>query len=443
MKNRSWGSFSLGWPVVALVSVLLFQNCFSRFEAPLGENVELSSSSGSNSGSTVPQAPPAGQPSASMNPTLPAVRLASVIPEIANQALTLAMDQQTANCTVDVLIGWKCIDQNITTDEGKSYKIRVKWSRPGIESKGSVLMAVGGAGFGESRQDPPSRLVMDRLSNEDQLRIIELEFIDEPGAAAPWGGYWAHIGGYRSAGAAFNSAFTWIIRNHIVAGKFLNYLGGSNASTVAAYAMSNYGIDKYFDRVVFQMGPFLPSLQNACNPNSTSSIFLNPPDLQNKVFDLLNLWTFGDKGRSICGASEADRISILGSRRSFPTTHVHVIMGDLEERLGFGRWILASNLEWYQSISARSKERILRPEMAHNNSYKDMRRFLNLSPDQTAKADTDCIDSEGQFCGSGKVIRYNCRGCAQILAPTVDPLVPWVNIGGGCFHLPTEVACSN
>ncbi len=43
--------------------------------------------------------------------------------------------------------------------------------------------------------------------------------------------------------------------------------------------------------------------------------------------------------------------------------------------------MLASNLEWYNGIEAKSKSRLIRPNMAHNNSYEDMRRFLKLGPD--------------------------------------------------------------
>ena len=364
----------------------------------------------------------------------------SIIQSETNDILSDSTDTSTPECTAEVLKGWKCITASIVTDENKTYKISVKWSRPNLPSRGTMLMAVGGAGTGESRLDTPSKIMMDELADLDQMRVIQLEFTDPPTANNAWGGYWNHTGGYKSAGLAFKAAFDFILSRKIIRGSFLNYLGGSNASTVAAYAMSNYGLDKYFDRVVFQMGPILPDLANACSKTSASSFFINNPDHQKSVFSLINFWALGDVNNNICDNLANERVSILKfGKKNFPNTHVHVIVGAKEVTLGFGAWILASNLEWYNGISAKSKIRIIRPEMAHNNSYLDMRRFLKLAPNEVATEDPICQDSKGSFCDSTKrSVEWLCRACDQNHSPDSS----WVDVGGGCFHKQTQNNCS-
>lgn len=362
----------------------------------------------------------------------------SLASNFVNSDLALNTDQSTADCQPEVLQGWKCLYTSVTTTEGKTYKIAIKWSRPVIDSVGTVLLAVGGSGRGESRLDPPSKAMMDELDKLDNIRVIQLEFIDQPTSTNTWGGYFHHFGGYKSAGLAFKESLDLILAKGLVKGSFLNYMGGSNGSTVIAYAMSHYGVDQYFDRVVFQMGPFLPDLAHACDPGSASSFYLNTPDQQRSVFSLINYWNYGDANKSVCDHLDNDRTSILkGANSSFPNTHLHVIVGAKEVTDGFGAWILASNLEWYNGIQAKSKNRIIRPDMAHNNSYQDMRRYLRLAPHEVALEDAvaNCTEKKGTFQSNGQTVEWLCKDCNQTVAPPADPAHgTWNYQGSGCYH---------
>ncbi|MBC7743444.1 MAG: hypothetical protein H7061_14705 [Bdellovibrionaceae bacterium] len=300
---------------------------------------------------------------------------------------SLAIDQSTADCPEAHSIGWKCLVTSIHTIEGLDYKVALRWNRPAQTARGTMIMAVGGSGLGESREDAQSKQMMDELDQLDQMRTIEINFVDAPSAAPPWGGYFKYAGGYYSAGAALTSAVKFIFEKQINRGGFVNYLGGSNAGTVAAYAMAHFGMDRYFDRVVFQMGPFLPSLTSACNPTTASSFSINTYDQQVQVATLINTWTFGDAGKSVCQHSTPDRISSLeNGKKVYPKTHIHTIIGADEPTRGFGPWIVASNLEWFNGVTGKSKMRITREGMAHNNSYVDMRRFLRLGPNENIEA---------------------------------------------------------
>jgi hypothetical protein len=357
------------------------------------------------------------------------------------------IDATAPACTAAVLSGWKCFPTTIRTLEGDEYKILIKWNRSGLTSKGTVLMAVGGAGIGESREDPPSKQMMDELDSLDHIRTVQLEFVDVPNtslyAANPWGGYWKHFGSYHSAGSAFLASLELIDESGLFTGDFLNYLGGSNGSMIAAYAMSHFGADKYFDRVVFQMGPFLPDLSHACDRLNPASFFINTPATQKSVADLINIWSGGNPSEDVCNTLNNDRTSVLkGGNAQYPNTHVHIIVGADEVTRGFGPWILASNLEYYQAIDAKSKERIVRPGMAHNNSYQDMRRLLKLNQNESPEAEVLACpsNSTGTFCNqNGNSTDYFCNGCGQNMPP--DNFGNWVSVGNNCFHRGTTNSC--
>lgn len=375
----------------------------------------------------------------------------SIAPSYVNEANANSADVSTPNCTHEVMKGWKCLITSVTTSENLEYKVAIKWNRPLISSVGTVLLAVGGAGVGESRLDPPSKKFIDELDEIDHIRTIEIEFIDPPNSTNSWGGYFAHFGSYKSASLAFVSALELVLEKGLVKGSFLNYMGGSNGSTVVAYAMSHHGIDRYFDRVVFQMGPFLPDLNNACDPKSASSFYINNPEQQKSVFSLINYWNYGDAAKNVCNYLSNDRTSILkNGKSSFPNTQLHVVIGAKEETEGFGKWILASNLEWYNGIHAKTKSRIIRPNMGHNNSYEDMRRYLKLKPNEVAVEETPtsaCTsDSKGTFPNGQDTVEWLCRGCQQNTPPPSDSLGgPWMDQGNSCYHrvLHKAKTCSN
>ncbi len=322
---------------------------------------------------------------------------------------SFVLDQKALDCAEVTLAGWKCLNTTVVTSEGLSYKISLSWSRPHLASRGTVLMAIGGDGKGQSRADPPSKQMMDELSDLDQVRVIQLSFDDIPNRAPGYGGYWTHAGGYKSSGAAFQAALQVIIEQRIVVGDFLNYLGGSNGGMIAAFAMAHYEADQYFDRVVFQMGPFLPDLRNACSDQSPSGFHLNTQDSIKFLSGLVNTWTFGDPNTSICAAGAEDRVSILKDGKTvYPNTHIHTIMGADEVTRGFGPWILASNLEWFNAVNGKSKSRWVRPGVAHNNMYQDMRRLLKLAPHESPAYEANCLSPS----------------CEVKEAPTLPPLPP-------------------
>jgi hypothetical protein len=420
--------------------ILLFQNC-SPFKVEPG----LADTSGQQSStSSPPTNSESSLPEASLPPVTNAPRTGSVIPSFIDLTKAALIDEQTPNCTEPINQGLKCLNTSVVTSEGLSYKVRIKWSRPNVDSKGSVFIAIGGSGGADTqiRDNPPSKFFIDKLTNVDQLRVIDVEFVDKPINSNYWGGYFVHAGGYKSASLAFAEVVKLIVDKQIVRGKFLNYLGGSNASMVAAYSMSYFGTDQYFDRVVLQMGPFLANLKSSCAQNSSDSFYKNKPDQQTTVLQLLGSWRFGNPNQSVCSDLTNDRMSTLGPVLSFPYTHVHTIIGALETDYGFGQFMLNSNEVWFNSISAKTKLRIVRPEMAHNNSFKDMRRFLKLSPSEIPTDDPDYIDKTGEFCNGSVVVQFNCRAGAQILPPTDDLSIKWSDQGGGCFHLATTRACS-
>lgn len=353
------------------------------------------------------------------------------------------IDPSAEDCTEAYLKGWKCLSTTVSNDENKVYKIRLSWNRPNMPSRGTAIVVSGAESKVNLLEEAPFRNVLNKLSELDSVRTISLQFIDDPNPGSDWGGCWVHGGGYRSAGSAFNSAILKIINElKLKRGSFLNYLGGSNGTILMAYAISHYGLDQFFDRLVLQMGPILPSLSEACNSQNPASFYINTQEQQNFLFGLFNAWNSGQRsGPSICAPNSEDRMSILGPKTSYLNTHVHVIMGALEGSWGLGDFMLKSNKRWYDQISAKSKTYLLREEMAHYYSYKDVRRFLKLAPNQPIENDTDCIDTTVESCENSVAVVYNKRGCEQTLPPTHDRNVGWERLVDGYYKLNKGTAC--
>lgn len=295
-----------------------------------------------------------------------------------------AADKNTPDCSAP-LQGWKCLKTTITTLEGKSYNIFLKWNRPLKKSRGTVFYGVGGTGTDESVvQDPKFKAEVDQLDQEDNVRFVYLLMLDKDTVNPISSGYWSHGGGYESLAQVFMAILELGIKENIFHGNFLNYTGGSNGTMMISSAMSRFNADIYFDRAVLHAGPFLPNLTTACDRSSQSNFYLSNANQVSIIEDFLSRWAFKDPAKKVCENQTPDRLSLLGKglKNEYPNTRIHVIMGQKEVTDGFGHWILASNKEWYESIAAKSKERIVHQDIGHEYSYKDVRRLLKLGPDE-------------------------------------------------------------
>lgn len=321
-----------------------------------------------------------------------------------------AADKTTPDCTSTALVGWKCLKTTITTYDGNTYNIQLKWNRPLKTSKATLFLGLGGDATYDPIEDRFQRaLFTDHLNGIDGIRTVSLQMIDPPPQGQEQGGYWIHGGGYHNLGQIFMAAYDVILKNNLIHGNYTNYYGGSNGTMLLASAMARYNADAFFDRVVFQAGPFLPSLKNACDKNSASSFYRSTPEQQKLLFHIFPVWSyiFPDK-YDMCAPTTADNLSLLkpGYKTHYPNTILHVVMGAQELTDPFGQWILDSNQEWYNSITAKSKERIVRPYVGHNTSYEDTRRFLKLAPNEKSDYAFDkcVVTNTGGFtksCGCG------------------------------------------
>lgn len=294
------------------------------------------------------------------------------------------------SCTRPGYNGWQCWQTNVTSQENVSYQIELRWNRVGKSSVGTVISAVGGNGSGASRENtsiPAIRQFMDELDQLDQIRMVEIDFLDPSNDGVKAGGYFKSPTGYYAAASAFLAAVELIFQKNLVQGTFVNYFGGSNGTMVAAYAMSHFGADKYFDRVLFQIGPFLPNFADACNPNHWAS-FRKSPDQYGFIKELVNSWVTGSATTDACTRMSPDRVSISKTPRvRFPKTAVHVVVGLDEVTKGFGPWILESNLQWYENVEAPEKTRVGIPGMGHEVAWDHTRIYLNRRPPAAMRPD--------------------------------------------------------
>lgn len=296
-----------------------------------------------------------------------------------------AADKSTPDCENPSLAGWKCLKTAITTYDGKKYNILLKWTRPNKKSVATIFLGFGGDGNYEPINDPLQRTLFKQLDELDGIRTVSLQMIDPAPPGQTQSGYWIYGGGYHNLGQIFMAAYAEAIKNNLIHGQYTNYYGGSNGSMMLASAMARYNADMYFDRVVFQAGPFLPDLKNACNKFSKSSFHRSPPEKAKFVINIMSVWSFiFPEKQDLCDPNTPDNMSLLkaDSKTNYPNTSFHVIMGAKEVTDPFGQWILDSNEEWYLSVKAKFKERIVRPYVGHDTSYEDTRRFLKLAPNE-------------------------------------------------------------
>ncbi len=350
----------------------------------------------------------------SLDKTIPLSSLVS--PSVASTVVKkgtgdiFAAEKEGAECTAASQKGWRCLKTKITTLEGKSYNILLKWSRPSQKSKGTVFYGVGGHGGGDMLEDPAQRLVFNEIAEKNQIRTVLLEMLDKDTKFDLGGGYWIHGGGYQTLSQIFMAVWEVVVNKGLIHGDFTTYYGGSNGTMLLASAMARYNADVFFDRVLFMIGPFLPDLASACDKSSASSFYLNNTEKFNWVMTLLGQWNYQDQKKSVCDNQGEDRTSILKNfKKDYPNTIIHVVVGGKEDTVGFGPWFNASNLQWYNSITAKYKDRLIRPNLGHDNSYEDMLSILKLSPNETPDKSFDQCRS-GKRNVEGKVVEFSC-GC--------------------------------
>lgn len=334
-------------------------------------------------------------------------------------------EKEAYDCTAASQKGWKCLKTKVTTIEGKSYNILLKWSRPNQKSKGTIFYGSGGNGANDMLEDPAQRLVFNELAEKNQIRTIMLDMLDKDEKFELGSGYWIYGGGYKNLSQVFAAVWELVVQKALVHGDFTNYYGGSNGTMLLASAMARYNADIYFDRVLFMIGPFLPDLASACDKNSASSFYLNNTEKFNWIMTLLGQWNYQDQKKNVCDNIAEDNTSILKNLKTeYPDTIIHVVVGAKEDTVGFGPWFNASNLEWYNSIKAKSKERLIRPNLGHDNSYEDMLRILKLAPNETPdKTLEKCIYGKKER--NGKLVEFSC-GC--------NGMPEGVFSADGCFY---------
>ena len=340
-----------------------------------------------------------------------------------------AAEKESSDCTAASQKGWKCLKTTIKTLEGKEYKILLKFNRPNQKSVGTIFFGVGAHGGVDLLEELPQRTIFNQFADQNQIRTIMLEMLDKDEKIELGGGYWMYGGGYLTLSQIFVAVWEVVVNKGLVHGDFTNYYGGSNGTMLLASAMAKYNADVFFDRVLFMVGPFLPDLASACDKNSPSSFYLGNEEKFNLINTLLGLWHYKDQEKRVCDKLKVeDRTSILkGGKKDYPNTIIHVVVGAKEDTTGFGPWFNASNLEWYNSITAKSKDRLIRPNLGHDNSYEDMLRFLKLAPNETADNTLEqCVTGKKEV--NGKMVEFSC-GCNALIPGSIfQP--------DGCYHKP-------
>lgn len=294
--------------------------------------------------------------------------------------------QEQQSCPEPEYSNFRCLNKILRTQEGLDYKVTFRWNRVDKESTGTVIWVLGNNGRGKWRSDfKESIAIQDDYDRSKNIRSVEIEFPEAPKISENDGGYWTHGGGYYSAAQAYMAAVAYVAAN-LKSGAFMNHVGGSNGTMVAAYALSHFGAGQYVNRFIFHAGPFLPDLQEACDRNHFAAFAKSSTEQMTRGF--LGIWAYLNPNKDVCAdksAATINRLSLLKSIgghavKSYPRNAIHVVMGEKEKTEGFGEWILESNLSWYSQIQAGEKTRDVYPHLGHEMHWVSIANYAFRAP---------------------------------------------------------------
>lgn len=279
---------------------------------------------------------------------------------------------------------WRCQDSLVASDDGGSYRIRLRWNRPGLVSRATLVWLAGEDGrraHGDFEQGvagaADDRPLRRRLAEDEEIRSVEVQFIDHPPgqpvlATAPgfWG-YWSgERRGYPRVASAYREALSHLHQPglNLVRGDWTTLVGSSNGATVTAFALAYQDADLLADRVVLFSGPFLTDLGRECrDPGYPAYMGINdgiPGRITgDSIRALVSAWNgwmdCRDGGLDLSGRSLLDP----GSRRDYPGLDIALVLGGED---AYGPWLLESSRLWYEAIQARSRSRVVVPGLAHD-----------------------------------------------------------------------------
>ncbi len=352
-------------------------------------------------------------------------------------AKDVQLQQNQYKCTDAGYENFNCLKKDLVTKEGLTYSVIFRWNRVADESVGTVVWVLGSDGRGKWRAFPGAIEVEDYFDRTLKIRSVEIDFLDAPLSNSTSGGYWSHGGGYYSAALAYMEAVAYITAN-LKVGQFLNHVGGSNGTMVAAYALSHFDAGSFVDRFILHAGPFLPNLVEACNPNHFASFSLSPSML-GVISNSMGLWAYRDGNRNPCSSSDMNaRMSVLaGAKSSYPNNGIHVVMGEKEKVDGFGAWIIESNYHWYSQIEAGEKTYQILSTIGHEMHWPSVKTYAAMGKPQPMGAAPTLTFSLTQDGPATASVPADSKVYGVIR--NID-----ANSAMGCMHDVTQVsACDN
>lgn len=291
-------------------------------------------------------------------------------------------DEQLAQlqykCTDPGYENFNCVKKEFTTKEGLAYSVILRWNRVNQESVGTVVWVLGGQGSGKWRSYPGAVAIEDSFDRTQSIRSVEVDFVDEAATEGASGGYWIHGGGYYSAALAYMEVIAYISAN-LKVGAFMNHVGGSNGTMVAAYVLSHFDAGSFVDRFILHAGPFLPNLAEACDPNHFAS-FSRSPAMLGVIMGFIGSWAYKDSKKNPCSdPAMKGRMSVLaGAKNSYPNNGLHVVMGEKEKVDGFGPWIIESNYHWYSQVEAAEKTYQILSSIGHEMEWGAVQTYASM-----------------------------------------------------------------
>lgn len=257
------------------------------------------------------------------------------------------------NCPSGSITG-ECFNLNVSCPGIAAILANVKFSKASGSPKGTVILQTGGGAteFYESDfQGGGASVIRDVLSSGFSTAQISW-----PGNK----GWLLGPGGPRKLSCRFATASKWIYDNLHQGSTNSPFCatGNSGGAGAIAESMAHYGLASILDAAILSGGPVFSRVDKGCFQESATH--LSPcGDRLSVAYSDANLSTLdGTYQNNTCSSKrEANRQTLLNDSqlsadgvKTFPTTSVHIVVGDGDKGSGPGQ-----GLEWANNISASSK----------------------------------------------------------------------------------------
>lgn len=272
---------------------------------------------------------------------------------------------------------WQCFDLALAPIDGTVFQVRLRWNLSAQPILATVVWLAGANGDLPHAVIEPGvtgaadeRSLRERFAQDYGIRSIELQFLNARESETGLGGYWAAPRrGYLKPAQAYLATIEFLLKTEIdlIQGEWWTQVAISNGATTVAFALAYLNADELLEKTVLLSGPFLANIKRECSDPDFVAYIGRQQERADAIAASI-IWNFisayngwNDCRQPLQSNFQDRELLSLEAQRNFGH-ELTVITGAEDE---YGPWLLASNVYWYQRITANLQSRVVLPEVPH------------------------------------------------------------------------------